>query len=66
MIRVRIRVRIQIFRIKRLNVKFSKYQKQSPGDVLLQKQPPEVFCKKGVLRNFPKFTGKKPVIESLF
>ena len=23
-----------------------------------QKQPPEVFCKKGVLRNFVKFTGK--------
>ena len=22
------------------------------------KQPPEVFCKKGVLRNFTKFTGK--------
>ena len=36
LIRVRIRVRIQIFRIKRLNVKFSKYQKQSPGDVLLK------------------------------
>ena len=24
----------------------------------LQKQPPEVFCKKGVLRNFVKFTRK--------
>ena len=23
-----------------------------------QKQPPGVFCKKGVLRNFAKFTGK--------
>ena len=23
-----------------------------------QKQPPEVFCEKGVLRNFAKFTGK--------
>ena len=23
-----------------------------------QKQPPEVFCKKGVLRNFAKFAGK--------
>ena len=23
-----------------------------------QKQPPEVFCKKDVLRNFAKFTGK--------
>ena len=25
---------------------------------LLQKQPPELFCKKGVLRNFAKFAGK--------
>ena len=24
----------------------------------IQKQPPEVFCKKDVLRNIPKFTGK--------
>ena len=24
----------------------------------LQKQPPEVFCKKGVLKNFKIFTGK--------
>ena len=24
----------------------------------IQKQPPEVFCKKDVLRNFTKFTGK--------
>ena len=24
-----------------------------------QKQPPEVFCKKGVLGNFAKFTGKR-------
>ena len=23
-----------------------------------KEQPPEVFCKKGVLRNFAKFTGK--------
>ena len=26
--------------------------------MLAQKQPPEVFCKKGVLKNFVKFTGK--------
>ena len=25
---------------------------------LVQKQPPEMFCKKGVLRNFAKFTEK--------
>ena len=30
-----------------------------------QKQPPEVFCKKGVLRNFAKFTGKH-LCQSLF
>ena len=24
----------------------------------IQKQPPDVFCKKGVLKNFAKFTGK--------
>ena len=28
----------------------------SPGFV--KKQPPEVFCEKGVLKNFAKFTGK--------
>ena len=31
----------------------------------LQKQPPEVFCKKDVLRNFAKFTGKH-LCQSLF
>ena len=25
---------------------------------MLQKQPPEVFCKKSVLKNFANFTGK--------
>ena len=31
----------------------------------MQKQLPEVFCKKGVLRNFAKFTGKH-LCQSLF
>ena len=31
----------------------------------VQKQPPEVFCKKGVLRNLAKFTGKH-LCQSLF
>ena len=31
----------------------------------LQKQPPGVFYKKGVLRNIAKFTGKHP-FQSLF
>ena len=30
-----------------------------------QKQPPEVFCKKGVLKNFAKFKGKH-LCQSLF
>ena len=30
---------------------------------MIQKQPPEVFCKKCVLKNFAKFTGKH---QSLF
>ena len=30
-----------------------------------QKQPPEVFCKKGVLKNFTKVTGKH-LFQSLF
>ena len=30
-----------------------------------QKQPPEVFCKKGVLEIFAKFTGKH-LCQSLF
>ena len=30
-----------------------------------QKPPPEVFCKKGVLRNFAKLTGKH-LCQSLF
>ena len=33
------------------------YQNLCPQSEV-QKQPPEVFCKKGVLRNFAKFTGK--------
>ena len=32
---------------------------------LRQKQPPEVFYKKGVLKNFTKFTGKH-LCQSLF
>ena len=32
---------------------------------LHHKQPPKMFCKKGVLRNFAKFTGKH-VCQNLF
>ena len=32
---------------------------------MAQKQPPEVFFEKGVLRNFAKFTGKN-LCKSLF
>ena len=31
----------------------------------MQKQPPEMFCKKVVLKNFAKFTGKN-LCQSLF
>ena len=34
--------------------------------VYMQKQPPEMFFKKSVLRNFAKLTAKKPVPESLY
>ena len=34
------------------------YSMISEETVFLQKQPPEVFCKKDVFRNFTKFTGK--------
>ena len=34
--------------------------------VITQKQSPEVFLRKGVLRNFAKFTGKNLVPESFF
>ena len=34
--------------------------------LLFEKQPPEAFCKKGVLSNFAKFTGKTPIPDSLF
>ena len=28
------------------------------GLVFIEKKPPEVFCKKGILKNFANFTGK--------
>ena len=41
------------------------YSMTSEEIVFLQKQPREVFCKKGVFRNFAKFR-KAPVPKSLF
>ena len=32
---------------------------------IVQKPPPEVFCDKGILKNFAKFTGKH-LFQSLF
>ena len=32
---------------------------------VVQKQPPEVFCEKGVLRNFVKLTGRKHLCQGL-
>ena len=40
-----------------LTKQFPKMQKQPFANVL-QKQSPEMFCKKAVLRDFPKFTRK--------
>ena len=33
--------------------------------ITVKKQPPGVFCRKGALRNFAKFTGKR-LCQSLF
>ena len=35
------------------------------GSLMRQKQSPEVFCTKTILRNFAKFTGKR-LCQSLF
>ena len=55
---------MRMMKIKMITVKTSTYQ------LLMNPYPfrssrPEVFCEKGVLRNFAKFTGKH-VCESLF
>ena len=42
------------------------YCMRSEEIVFLQKQPPEMFCKKGVYRNFAKFTGKHPCQSHFF
>ena len=40
------------------NCTYSSFKRNETWKALIQKQPPEVFCKKGILRNFAKFTGK--------
>ena len=42
-----------------------KHQKQSPTGAVFQEQLPGVFCEKGVLTNFAKFTGKN-LCQGLF
>ena len=43
-------------------MKSERGQRQSSGGVLQKRCSAEkVFCRKGVLRNFAKFTGKAPV-----
>ena len=37
---------------------FPRHNRKKQKFRILQKQPPEVFCKKDVLRNLAKFTGK--------
>ena len=46
-----------------LNHFFSLFLQKSP---FLQKQPPEVFCRKKCSEKFCKFHRKTPVLESLF
>ena len=41
------------------------YHQKLPFGVIFRSSRPEVFCKKGVLRNFAKFTGKH-LCQSLF
>ena len=38
---------------------------QKPSKSIGKRQPPEVFCEKGVLRHFTKFT-RKELSQSLF
>ena len=47
------------------HLSFSSTYLQSTGKNTIQKQPPEVFIKKGVLKNFAKFRGKHQC-QSLF
>ena len=44
---------------------FSMYAKFSEGLYKIRSKRPAVFCRKGVLRNFEKFTGKH-LCQSLF
>ena len=43
---------VLIYFLMRFNVRLSK---TLPKQNVVQKQPPEVFCKKGVVRHFAKF-----------
>ena len=47
-----------MFRIKRLNVKFAKYQRQSPGDALLKRCP--VKSIRDAVFHLIKFQAKDP------
>ena len=47
-----------MFRIKRLNVKFAKYQNQSPGDALLKRCP--VKSIRDAVFHLIKFQAKDP------
>ena len=58
-------------RLKRISPYVSLFEKFASSRPLIcnhhqtYRQGPEVFCKKGVLRNFAKFTGKH-LCQSLF
>ena len=45
---------------------YKKYKVHTTDFLQLQKQPPQVFCKKKCSQKFRKFGWKTPVLESLF
>ena len=55
-VRMRKYLRISALTRKRLCIK--EHLLYNHSSCFHQKQPPEVFCKKGVLKNFAKFRGR--------
>ena len=62
-----ISLRNPLFYKKKIQIQYCRdVLKSNEIDTEIQKQPPEVFCKKRVLRNFAKFTGKHLYQSFLF
>ena len=60
--RVRLFMHQNVWRRKNLLIRHSRAAKQlfNYSFKKVQKQPPDVFCKKSVVKNFANFTGKHP------